>query len=109
MHPSGSSKCASQHPFFMTVRKLETKLEKKNRKKTLLNFLLAEVQPFNGSLFFPLLLQRQKDFNNRCPFRKKCEKLDIELDRKKNPISNGTATEYLPIKKDFDKENKKTQ
>ncbi|GIX84361.1 hypothetical protein CEXT_686441 [Caerostris extrusa] len=84
-----------------TEKKEKNRDGKENRKKTLLNFLSplrsATVQCLH---FFRFLLLRQKDFNNRCPFQKNVKKPDIGLVRK-NPINNGTATEYLPIKERF--------
>ncbi|GIY77617.1 hypothetical protein CEXT_345411 [Caerostris extrusa] len=46
---------------------------KRNRKKTLLNFLSPRRSATVQWLTFSAFTQRQKDFNNRCPFRKKCE------------------------------------
>ncbi|GIY04348.1 hypothetical protein CEXT_641991 [Caerostris extrusa] len=73
MGPSGSSKCASC--FLVTVRKTGNRVGKENRKKTLFHFL----SPRRSAaalwlIFFRFYSRDKKNFNNRCPFRKKKKK-----------------------------------
>ncbi|GIY04347.1 hypothetical protein CEXT_641981 [Caerostris extrusa] len=84
--------------FLRQSQNWKRKWKKKIERKLLLDFLSrrrsATVQWLNFSAF----TQRQKDFDNRCPFRKNVKKPDIGFEGIKT-INNGTATEYFPIKK----------
>ncbi|GIY26974.1 hypothetical protein CEXT_647771 [Caerostris extrusa] len=92
-------------PFLVTVRKTRKEVGKENRKKNIikLSSLLAEVQPFNVSLFSAFTPEIKKTSTIDALFEKKnVKKPDIGLEGKKNH-KHWYRYRVLANKKGFDK------